>query len=111
MHANKMYSGNYVLFYPVAFSGILLTNKIFEFLSSKIKFNILNYIGRNSMNFYVTHWILFTIVVFVSKYVFHIESAKQLFFILLMSSILCLPLISKLIDTIKSKSKFLNKIL
>jgi len=100
MHANKMYCGNYILFYPLAFSGVLLTNHFFEILSSKMKFTILNYIGRNSMNFYVTHWILLTIVSFIAKYFFRIESSKMLFLILVISCIVFLPLISFFIDQI-----------
>lgn len=111
MHANRMYRGNYLLFFPMAVAGIIMTNNIFSFLCNRVKFRILEYIGRNSMNLYVTHWILFTIVVFVTKHISHIESTKYMFYILLMSSIVFLPLISKLIDTVKSKYKFFNKIL
>ena len=111
MHANRMYRGNYLLFFPMAVAGIIMTNNVFRFLCKRVRFRILEYIGRNSMKLYVTHWVLFTIVMFVAKHVFNIESAKHLFYILLMSSILCLPLISKLIDTIKSKNKFFGKIL
>lgn len=111
MHANRMYNGNYLHFFPMAVAGIIMTNNIFWYLCHRLRFGILEYIGRNSMNFYVTHWILFTTVVFVTKHVFHIESVQYLFYILLMSSIVFLPLISKLIDTAKSKNNFFNKIL
>lgn len=104
MHANKMNRGNYILFYPLAFSGIILTNRFFEILSSKMKFSLLNYIGRNSMNFYVTHWILLTIVSFMAKYFFHVESSIILFVILVISCIVFLPLISLVINY-KNKRK------
>lgn len=111
MHANKMFRGNYLLFYPMAVAGIIVTNNIFRILCKHIRFRILGYVGLNSMNFYVTHWILFILVVFVSKIVFRIESPLYLFWILLGSSIIFLPLISKAIDTLKEKYVVLRKIL
>lgn len=111
MHANKMFRGNYLLFFPMAVAGIVMTNNIFRILCKHIKFRILGYVGFYSMNFYVTHWILFTIVVFVSKYVFQIESPLCLFWILVISSIIFLPLINKAIKTLKVKKTILGKIL
>lgn len=64
MHANKMYYGDYVLFFPMALAGIVMTDNIFGYFCRHIRFRILEYVGRNSMIFYVTHWILFTIAVF-----------------------------------------------
>ncbi len=111
MHANKMYRGNYLLFFPMAVAGIIITNNIFRILCKHIRFRILGYVGFNSMNFYVTHWILFTIVVFVSKTVFRIEEPLYLFWILVGSSIIFLPLINKAIKSLKAKKTVLSKIL
>ena len=111
MHANRMYKGNYLLFYPMALAGIVLTNNLLRYMSSRIKLSVLEYVGRNSMNFYVTHWILFVLVTFVVKFIFHINSPVTLFTILLCSSIVFLPLISKAIDSLKLHNSQLNKIL
>lgn len=111
MHANKMYRGDYVLFYPMALAGIIMTNNAFRIVSKYVRFQILGYIGRNSMNFYVTHWILFVAVSFIAKSIFHIDSSFLLFILLLSSSVVFLPLISKSIDTLKSRNNKLNKIL
>ena len=111
MHANKMYRGDYVLFYPMALAGIIMTNNVFRIVSKYVRFQILGYIGRNSMNFYVTHWILFVAVSFIAKSTFHIDSSFLLFILLLCSSVVFLPLISKSIDTLKANNYYLNKIL
>ena len=111
MHANNMYSGSYLLFYPMSLAGIIMTNNLFRVLSKHVRFYILQYIGRNSMNFYVTHWILFVLVTFVSKFIFRVNSSAILFWALLCSSIIFLPLISKSIDSIKIHNKILNNIL
>lgn len=111
MHANKMYRGDYVLFYPMALAGIIVTNNVFRIVSKHVRFKILGYIGRNSMNFYVTHWILFVVVTFVAKTVCRIDSSSLLFILLLCSSIIFLPLISRSIDTLKLRNSKLNKLL
>lgn len=106
MHANKMNSGNYILFYPFALAGIITINRLFEILTfkTKLKYRILGYIGRNSMFFYVAHWILLTIVRFVAKYYFHVESPQPLFFILMVSCIVLLPFVSYVLS-IQSKKQ------
>ena len=108
MHANKMTSGNYLLFYPIALAGIIMTNNIFRILCGHIKFRALEYIGVNAMNFYVTHWILFVFVVFAAKQFFNIDSPVVLFTILLGASILLLPIINEILNTLKTKKIFQN---
>jgi hypothetical protein len=98
MHANYMYSGSYVFFFPVALSGIILVNNIFRYMQEKYDFSILEYIGKYSMNFYVTHWILLVIMTFVVKMVLKIESADFLFYILLLSCITGLPFINVILN-------------
>lgn len=111
MHANKMYRGDYVLFYPMALAGIIMTNNVFRIVSKHVRFHILGYIGRNSMNFYVTHWMLLVVVSFFAETIFGIDSSGLLFLLLLSSSIIFLPLISNSIDLLKLHNKKLNKIL
>ena len=104
MHANKMYSGNYLLFFLMAVAGIIVTNNLFRICYTRFRLKILEYIGRNSMNFYVTHWILFVLVSFIAKNLFHVESDGINFLLLLGASILFLPIISNFINK-KDKTK------
>ena len=108
MHANKMISGSYLLFYPMSLAGIIMINGIFKYLCKFIKFRILDYIGVNAMNFYVTHWILFVFVIFVVKKFFNIDSPALIFTILLGASILLLPIINEILNTLKAKKAFQN---
>ena len=103
MHRNRMLCGSYLLFYPVALAGIIVINGIFRYLCKFIKFRILEYIGVNAMNFYVTHWILFVFVVFAAKQIFNIDSPVILYAILLGASILLLPIINEILNTFKTK--------
>lgn len=101
MHANRMYRGNYLLFFPTALAGIIMTNNLFRILCKRVRFRVLEYIGKNSMTFYTTHWILFIVVSFVAKYFFNLETPIILFFILIGSSIIFLPLINVFIKSLK----------
>ena len=99
MHANKMFSGNYILFYPFALAEIVMINNIFHYLCKHIKFNILEYVGQNAMYYYVTHWILLILIAFIAKVVFHIERPLYL---LIMLSVTCLIFLPFIICFIKS---------
>lgn len=111
MHANKMHSGSYILFFPMALAGIVMINNIFFILCKHIKFRILEYVGNNALNFYVTHWILLIIISFIAKYMFHIEKPSMLLYILMTGSIIFLPLINIFINSLKAKYSTFNKIL
>lgn len=111
MHANIIANrSSYLLFFPTALAGIIVTNVIFRLLCEFMRFRVLEYIGKNSMNFYVTHWILFVFVTFVAKYFFSIESPVLLFTILLVVSITILPIIAMIPNLLKGKSRFLFKL-
>ena len=103
MHANKMYNGNYLLFYPTAIAGIIMVNNFFRLLCKRVKFCALEYIGLNSMTFYTTHWILFVLVTFVTKYIFHVQKPYVLFTVLLCASIILLPVLIETINCIRNK--------
>jgi len=105
MHANKMYIGNYVLFYPMAVAGIVATNYLFRICYTRFSLKILEYIGRNSMNIYVTHWILFVLVSFIAKNLLHVESDGIHFILLLGTSIIFLPIICNFINKITHTTK------
>lgn len=110
MHANSMYNGNYLLFYPMAVAGIIISNNLFRKIYAKnlYSFIILEYIGRNSMNIYVTHWILLVLVSFIAKSLFHIESAAILFYCFLGASIIFLPIICYFMNKIGEQNKMVK---
>ena len=111
MHANKMHSGSYILYYPMALAGIVLINNIFGYLCKHVRFRILEYVGHNALNFYVTHWIFLIFVAFIAKSIFHVESHSTQLAIFIVANIVFLPMISIFIDSLKTKYSFFNKIL
>ena len=114
MLANRMISGHFLLFFPMALAGIILVNNTFRIVEEiwgLRLFSYAEYIGKHSMNVYVTHWILLTLVLFVIKSLFTIDQLYLQFSILVITSLICLPIISMIIDRIKSKNEYLNKVL
>ena len=105
-HSNHLAAGKneqYLLSYPIALCGIIAINAIFRWLSKHYSFPVLSYIGRNAMNFYVTHWIVLVVVKFVAEKHFGILGTKLCFCLFVAVCALTLPLISKLINSIKEK--------
>lgn len=98
-----LYGGNYLIIYPLGFFGIIATKAAFRWLSKHYSFPVLSYIGRNAMNFYVTHWIVLVVVKFVAEKHFGIFGTKLCFYLFVAVCALTLPLISKLINSIKEK--------
>lgn len=105
MHANKMYNGNYLLFYPTAIAGIIMINNVFRILCKRVRFRPLEYIGLNSITFYTTHWILFVLVSFVTKHIFHVQNQYVLFTVLLCASTILLPGIVEIINIVRYKKQ------
>lgn len=105
MHANKMHKGNYLLFFPTALAGIIIINNLFRILCKYIKFRVLEYIGKNSMTFYTTHWILLVIITFGANYFFNLNESHIIFLVLLVASVMLLPLISEFIKSLKIQRK------
>ena len=100
-HKNTISKGNYLLFYPIALSGIIVTNNFFRKAYDYWKFPLFSYIGRNAMTFYVTHWIVLVVARFVFPQQLHIQSAKCLFLLYALSCAVCLPIINVIINSIK----------
>lgn len=114
MLANKMLSGNYLLFFPMALASIIIINNVFRFIEKRgwLKcFFYFEFFGKNSMNIYITHWILLTFALYIIKSVFTIEQSYIQIIILVCVSLVCLPFISIIINLLKAKYEFLNKIL
>ena len=77
-------------FYPITAAIIIVTNNLFIilFTNSILVYIILESICRNSMNIYLSHWILFVLVSFIIKSLLHIESAAIQFYCFLAASII-----------------------
>ena len=60
IHGNELTQGHYLLWWIASLSGIVVINNIFKFLN----FRFLAVIGRNSMEYYVWHWIIMLALLF-----------------------------------------------
>lgn len=85
----------YILCIVSCLGGIIVYNNIFKRLPN---FKILEYIGRNSMSYYVLHWIVLGIMSILFKYSLELNDGCLLFYMYIFSNILLLPLLDILIS-------------
>ena len=60
IHGNEIVQGHYFLWWISSLSGIIVINNIFKFIN--LRFLVV--IGRNSMEYYVWHWIIMLALLF-----------------------------------------------
>lgn len=63
--SNALLSGNYFMFYLSSVAGIISVNYIMRFIEFKksIIFDaVLSYIGKNSLSFFILHWLIILLV-------------------------------------------------
>lgn len=97
MNNNVATKGNYFVWYPASIVGIITLNNLISRLHIHIKW--LSSIGKHSMNYYISHWIV--ICVFY-KAVPSFNNYYKLF-LLIGACIVILPFINKLLMTDKGK--------
>ena len=77
----------------VALCGCVLVNAMFCFLQLLLKFPILQFIGRNAMDFYLVHWIiLIGVARLVMSDMLHIYDEKLQFFFAGIVCLIILPI-------------------
>lgn len=92
MRSNSLLCGNYIIWIISSMLGIIFINNIFK------RFTFLNLlplssIGRNSMSYYATHWIVLTLILIMAIIV-NITDAWSLFMTMFISCMTLLPLIN-----------------
>lgn len=97
--SNTFTKGNYIAWILSSLAGIITFNNIFKYIP--VRFKLLNNIGKDSMSYYVTHWIILSIT-YVLFFEFIEQEEKKIWFILyLVFLILLLPLANVLFKTKK----------
>ncbi len=100
-HFNTLsYGDNYLIIYPLGFFGIVATKAAFRWLSKHYSFPILSYIGRNGMNFYVTHWMVLIVASLVADKYLGLLGSEWCIWLFIIICGLTLPLISKFINVL-----------
>lgn len=80
---------NYLLVVLWSFSGCMVINNVFKRLPN---IRVLQYYGKYSMEFYVLHWLMLYVCLFVNKYVFQLGD-YAMFFSMLISCVILLPFV------------------
>lgn len=87
--ANRISNGYYLIAVISSLAGCILINNIFK--RKKVHINFLEWIGNNSMNFYVIHWL----VLYACSLIID-DTGWGLFTIMITSCFIILPIISVL---------------
>jgi len=91
----------YLLYYPASFAGIILLNNLCQWINPYLKVSVFRWIGQNSMNIYVTHWIVLVLLRLFVLDLAQVQDTKYAFYIFLLTMIISLPMLNKLINKIK----------
>lgn len=77
--SNTFTKENYIAWILSSLAGIITFNNIFKYIP--VRFKLLNNIGKDSMSYYVTHWIILSIT-YVLFFEFIEQEEKKIWFIL-----------------------------
>ena len=91
----------YLLYYPASFAGIVLLNNLCKWVNPLIKYSVFRWIGKNSMNLYVTHWIILVLLRLVVLDLLDIQDDAMRFGLYVATMIITLPCLNWLINKIK----------
>lgn len=98
MMFNKLLAGNYLLWLPVAFCGIITFNALCRFIYRFIRIKLIEIAGQNAMNIYVTHILIVLTCTFILEYFDLSRLFPYTIWILLGSYVLCLPICCYLLN-------------
>ena len=111
MYRNGLVFGDcYLIYFPYAFVAIIVCNNIFRYFApsrcNKISqiihiqqiTTILESVGRNSMNYLVTHWILLLIIKTIMVNFLGVNNSWTKFWVMVIACILILPLLSRVLN-------------
>lgn len=107
---NSLIEGYYMHFILASVAGVIMTNYVIQLIIERFRF-LHKYIifiarmGSDSMNFYVTHWLVIYSVSIVYKDLLHGKSNDIFFWLLIAANISILPFINRILK--KEKYKFL----
>ena len=98
MMFNKLLAGNFLLWIPVAFCGIISFNALCRFMYQYIRIKPIEIAGQNAMNIYVTHILIVLTCIFILEYFDLSPLFPYTIWILLASYALFLPVICYLLN-------------
>lgn len=100
---NTLLAGEYLLWIPVAFCGIVTFNALCRFIYKHVRIRPIEIAGQNAMNIYVTHILIVMTCIFIMEYYDLSQLYPYTTWILLGSYVLFLPLFCYLFNLIGNR--------
>jgi len=91
MRGNCLARGCYVHWIFTSIAGIILFTNILKRTENLAAFRLLSYLGKNSIHYYVTHWMVLTLVMIVYRDILNLNIDSTYFEVLLVSCTTLLP--------------------
>lgn len=92
MHSNSLLAGSYWAWMPVAICSIIAFNNVCAVLCKFVNFKVLSWIGRHSMQIFVSHFLILCVIDFVVRYFELVQLRPYSLCLMLGAYILILPI-------------------
>lgn len=92
MHSNSLLAGYYWAWIPVAICSIVAFNSVCSIVCEFLKFKILSWIGRHSMQIFVSHFLILCTIDFVIRYFELVQFRPYSFWMMIGAYLLILPI-------------------
>lgn len=103
MHTNMLSEGEYLIWAVSSVAGCVVADNVFP-NKQKPYFKMPNAVGRNSMNYYVCHWIVIIILNYATAYIPAMANHGILCFALFTAvCAMILPPCSRVLDSVRAK--------
>lgn len=100
VRTNTLRYGNYLLWFVISIISCFAYNYLFKILQKHVPAFIVN-IGRNSLIYFTTHWLIISYTILILKLITNINKGWTIWFILLCVNIIILPVCVKVFNNNK----------
>lgn len=104
LRKNLVMEGYYGVWMLSSLAGCVLINNIFRCFPV-LQLRWLSSVGRDSMNYYVLHWLVLRAVYIVAIQLLHYNDSVPLAIIMSLSCLVLLPLLNRVIKSVEAKVK------
>ena len=94
VRTNTLQHGNYLLWFCISIASCMAFNSMFKLFQAYLP-TFLADIGRDSLIYYVTHWLVISYTAILLEYVFGIKEGWHMWCVIALTNIIILPLCAR----------------
>lgn len=100
MMYNQLIAGNYILWIPVAFCGIVVFNMLCQWITKYVHITPIELVGQNAMTIYITHILIVISIQFVITYCEITKLYPHLMWVFIGGYVIFLPILCYLVPKV-----------